>query len=61
MKYEFCAGMLFSLSLVNSCWLQSLFWWTLLYKMAKLENQGLEDTDCVYDVVKYFSFLALSG
>lgn len=48
-KYEFCIGMLFSLSLAHCCWLQSLLWWTLLYKMARLENQGLKDMGCDYD------------
>lgn len=52
-KDEFCIGMLFSLSLAHWCWLRSLFWWTLLYKMARLENQGLEDTGCDYDIIKY--------
>jgi len=53
---NFCLGVLFSTSLANWRWLQGLFWWTLLYKMARLENQRSEGVGCDYDRMNTFFF-----
>lgn len=58
--WKFHTGVLFSSSLANSRRFQSLFWWTLLYKMARLENQRGDDTGGDHDVINKI-FLLLSS
>lgn len=56
---NFCLGVLFSTSLANWRWLHGLFWWTLLFKMARLENQRSEGVGCDYDRMNTFFFPCL--
>lgn len=56
---ELYTGVLFSSPLAHLRRLRSFLWWTLLYKMARLENQRGEDTGGDYAINKYFPCLAL--